>query len=141
MARLTGMRLLPVLLAALALMLPLAGCGGNDDDLGVVPVPAAGENTPGAETPGVPAGASYDVTGAEWQRLEELERFEAAQDYVADHPADCRLAEGSAAADPVRDYADSSLGTDYPLNAPIAELLAEGCAAALQSGESGLAEE
>jgi hypothetical protein len=47
----------------------------------------------------------------------------------------------AAAADPVRRWADVSVGSDYPLNVPIAELLAEGCAAALQSGEQGLAAE
>ncbi|MEO7197303.1 MAG: hypothetical protein ABIZ50_02415, partial [Solirubrobacterales bacterium] len=77
----------------------------------------------------------YDLTGDEWLKLDDLERFTAAQDYVAGHPGECE----GAAADPVRNFTDSSIGTDFPLNVPIAELLAEGCAAALQSGDQGLA--
>lgn len=124
-----------VLLAAalLALALVLGACGG-DDDLGVKPIPAAGQFTPPDKTPGVPSGATYDLTGSEWLNLDDPERFIAAQDYIADHPDVC----GQAAADPVRNYVDSSVGTDYPLNEPMAELLDEGCAAALQSGPQDL---
>lgn len=120
-------------LVALALALALAACGDEEDSGADFP-PAAGELTPSGGTPGVPAGASYGLTGNEWDELEDLERFEATQDFIADNPDECATAAGSAAADPVRDYADTALGTDYPFNAPIAELLAEGCAAALQSG-------
>jgi len=130
-----------VLLAAalIAIALTLGACGDDDESSGIEPIPAAGEFTPPDDTPGVPAGASYDVTGNEWLELEDVERFEAAQDYVADHPRECEGPDGFAAADPVRNYTDSSIGTDFPLTVPIAELLAEGCAAALQSGEGGLA--
>lgn len=117
-----------------ALALALAACGGEDDSSGEFP-PAAGELTPPSGTPGVPPGASYGLTGSEWDELEDLERFEATRDYIADTPDECATAAGSAAADAVRDYADTALGTDYPFNAPMAELLAEGCAAALQSGK------
>jgi hypothetical protein len=116
----------------------LAGCGG-DESTAPQYVPAAGDNTP-METPGVPSGAGYDVSAAEWLELSDGDRLAATTDFVADNPADCSTAEKrSADADPVRDYADASIGTDYPLSAPIAELLAEGCAAALQSGEQNLA--
>lgn len=120
--------------ALLAIAAPLGACGGDDESTGLQPIPAAGEFTPSADTPGVPAGASYDMNGNEWLQLEDLQRFEATQDYVADHPIEC----GKAAADPVRNYVDGSIGTDFPLNVPIAELLAEGCAAALQSGTQDL---
>lgn len=119
----------------LAIAIALGACGGDEESSGVQPIPAAGEYTPSDHTPGVPNGAAYDLTGGEWLKLEDLDRFEAAQDYVADHPGECE----GAAADPVRNYADSSVGTDYPLTSPMAELLAEGCAAALQSGEQDLA--
>lgn len=122
-----------LLALVLALGLGLAACG-DDQDLGVQPLPAAGELTPPNETPGVPSGSTYDVTGSEWLDLEDLERFTATQDYIADHSDEC----GRAAADPVRNYVDASIGTDYPLNEPIAELIAEGCAAALQSGTQDL---
>lgn len=125
-------RYMAATLAALALA--LAACGGEDDSSGEFP-PAAGELTPPSGTPGVPPGAGYDLTGNEWDELEGPERFEATQEYIADNPDECETAAGSAAADPVRDYADTALGTDYPFNAPLAELLAEGCAAALQSGK------
>ena len=126
------------MLIAFALALSGVACGGDDEDSGLEVVPAAGDLTPSADTPGVPPGSSYDLTGNEWVELDDLERFEAAQDFVADNPDACESPDGSAAADPVRDYADSAIGTDYPFNAPMAELLAEGCAAALQSGEQNL---
>ncbi len=136
------MRFAALAAALAALTLALASCG-DEEDLGATTfVPAAGENTPPDTTPGVPAGSTYDVNGNEWLKLADEERFIAAQDYVADHPDECSTGDGrNAAADPVRDWADASIGTDYPLNVPIAELLAEGCAAALQSGEQGLAPE
>ena len=132
-----------LLAAALALVLALAACGGEEDKGATEYVPAAGANTPPDTTPGVPPGSTYDVSGSEWQKLPAEERITAAQDYVADNPDECKNADGrSASADSVRDWADVSLGTDYPLNEPVAELLAEGCAAALQSsGDSELAPE
>lgn len=134
------MRLAALAAAVVSLALALAACG-DEEDLGATTfVPAAGENTPPDTTPGVPPGSTYDVNGNEWLKLSDEQRFIAAQDYVADHPEECRNGDGrDAAADPVRDWADASIGTDYPLNAPIAELLAEGCAAALQSGNQNLA--
>ena len=87
------------------------------------------------QTPGVPAGSTYDVSGSEWLELDADERDRAAADFVADNPDECGEEDAGATAETVRDYADATLGTDYPLNAPVAELLAEGCAAALQSGE------
>ena len=129
-------RLEPLALLAIGGVLAFAGCGDDDEGPeGAQPVPAAGGQTP----PG-PTGEGYDVTAGQWQKLEAEERFEAAQEFVADNPDECTSGEGTAAADPVRDYADASAGTDYPLNAPVGELLAEGCAAALQSGEDDLAE-
>ena len=119
------------------MILALAGCGGDDDPTGPELVPAAGENTP-METPGVPAGASYDVSGSEWLDLDSGERDEAAADFVADNPGPCGEDDPGETSATVRDYADATLGTDYPLNAPVAELLAEGCAAAMQSGEQDL---
>ena len=124
--------------AALLALVPIAGCGGDDESTGPKVVPAAGADTP-METPGVPSGASYDVDGNEWLELGDEKRLAAAGDFVADNPDDCRNPDDRDA-DPavVRDYADASLGTDYPLTAPVSELLAEGCAAALQSGEQDL---
>ena len=124
--------------AALLALLPIAGCGGGDESTGPKVVPAAGADTP-METPGVPSGASYDVTGNEWLELGDEKRLAAAGDFVADNRGECSN-EDNREADPgvVRDYADASLGTDYPLTSPVSELLAEGCAAALQSGEQDL---
>ena len=126
-----------VTIAALALL--VAGCG-DDEDMGATGfVPAAGADTPSGATPGVPEGATYDVTGNEWLDLDDGDRLTAAADYVDDHPEECEAGEGQVAADEkVRDWADVSLGTDFPLNEPVAELLAEGCAAALQSGDGDL---
>lgn len=126
---------------ALAVAFAVAGCGGEEDKGATQFVPAAGENTPPDTTPGVKPGSSYDLNGNEWLKLGDNERFTAAQDYVADHPEECTTGAGTAAADPVRNWADASIGTDFPLNEPIAELLAEGYAAALQSGKQGLAPE
>lgn len=123
----------------IALTLAVAACG-DEESSGTEVRPAAGELTPIGGTPGVPAGAGYDVTGSEWLELEELDRFEAALEFIDDNPDFCTGDRGTAAADPVRDYADASIGTDYPLTDPMAELLAEGCAAALQSGTQDLAE-
>jgi len=129
-------RLLTLGLVALGLM--LSACGEEDDSGDEFP-PAAGELTPSSDTPGVPPGATYDLTGSEWDELEDVERFEATLDYIADNPGECESDEGTAAADPVRDYAEVALGTDYPFNEPMAELLAEGCAAALQGTPQDLA--
>lgn len=123
-------------LIALAAVLALGACGGEPDRGTTEFVPAAGADTP----PAAPQGSSYDLSGSEWLKLPAARRLLAAEDFVADHPGECENADGrAAAASVVRDWADVSLGTDYPLNAPIAELLAEGCAAALQSGEQDLA--
>ena len=112
----------------------VAGCEDDSEEGGLTVKPAAGAETP-METPGVPPGSSYDVSGSEWLELDSGERDQAAEDFVADNPDACSGAEDrQASAKTVRDYADATLGTDYPLNAPVAELLAEGCAASLQSG-------
>lgn len=123
------MRLLALATAALALA--AAACGNEAERGATGYVPAAGAATPDD----APADAAYALSGSRWQRLSAAQRLRAAGDYVADHPGECQR-DGSAAADRavVRDWADVSLGTDYPLDAPIAELLAEGCAAALQDG-------
>lgn len=135
-------RVAAVVTASIALATSLAACGGEQDMGATEYVPAAGANTPPDTTPGVEPGTSYDVTAGEWLKLSRNERITAAWDFVADMPDDCRNGDGREA-DPglVRDWADSSAGTDYPLNVAVAELLAEGCAAALQSGEDGLAPE
>jgi len=127
-------------LAPTVAALALAACGVSDESGATGFVPAAGANTPSAATLGVPPDASYNVTGSEWLKLPAAKRLRAATDYVADHPGICRNGDRrDAAAATVRDWADVSLGTDFPLNVPVAELLAEGCAAALQSGGRDLA--
>jgi len=124
--------------AGVLALLALAGCGDDGDSTGPTVVPAAGENTP-MQTPGVPAGAAYDVSGSEWLELGSDERAAAADEFVADNPDACGEGGAPDTAETVRDFADATLGTDYPLNAPVAELLAEGCAAAMQSGEQDTA--
>jgi hypothetical protein len=120
--------------AAIVAVLAVVGCGDDPEEDGPTVKPAAGADTP-METPGVPPGSSYDVSGSEWLALDSGERDRAAEDFVADNPSACSGGEDrEASAETVRDYADATLGTDYPLNAPVAELLAEGCAASLQSG-------
>jgi hypothetical protein len=116
-----------LLLAALA----LGACGGDENTTGVQVVPAAGKYAQTDDsTPGVPPGSSYDITAREWLDLSDPDRIAAASDYVAANNDVC----GNADPAKVRDYADVSAGADYPLTSPVAELLAEGCAAALQSG-------
>ena len=120
------------LLAAvlLAAVLSLGACG-DEDSTGATVIPAAGEYAQtDATTPGVPADASYDLTAAEWNDLPSDERLDSVADYVADNEDVC----GDSDPARVRDYADVSAGTDYPLTSPVAELLAEGCAAVVQSG-------
>ena len=121
-------RRLPILLACVALA-PLAGCGGGDDPNQSGSVPAAGENTPPAGTPGVPDGAAYDVDGFRWRKLTRAQAFAAAREYIADNPEICEGAE----VDAVSFYVTNSYGTDFPLDIAAADLLSEGCAASLQS--------
>ena len=114
-----------------AIAMIAAGCGGDDDSVeSARVVPAAGELTPPARPAGVPAGATYDLLGNEYLKLSTEKATKAATDFVDDNPDEC---EG---ADPKRvaAYSTTSVGIDYPLTEPIAELLAEGCAADLQSG-------
>lgn len=119
-------RRLPLaLLAAAALA---TGCGGDEERRADQRVPAAGENTP-LTTPGVPDGASYDLTGTEWLELDQGQQFDTAAEFVADNPSRC---EDVATADVVG-YAVVSVGFDFPLTAPVSEALAEGCDAARQS--------
>jgi hypothetical protein len=110
-------------------LLVLAGCGGGDDDTGLQPVPAAGDQTPSGDTPGVPSGASYDLDGNAFLELTGKETFVVARDFVRDHPKDC----GGADAGRVAAYAYTSIGADFPLTAPVADALTEGCEADLQS--------
>ena len=115
--------------AAVLAVAGLAACGGDEDPTGPTIVPAAGEDAQ------VESGdATYDVSGSEWLELSSSARDEAVADFVADNPDDCSAEGREASPGTVRDYADATLGTDYPLNAPVGELLAEGCAASLQSG-------
>ena len=113
-----------------AVLLIAAGCGGDDDSVESAQViPAGGELTPGPRPSNVPAGASYDLTGLEFSKLGTGQATTAAKDYVEFHPKECE----GANPERVAAYAITSVGTDYPLTEPIAELLAEGCAADLQS--------
>jgi hypothetical protein len=114
--------------AAACLGLLAGGCGDEPADQSGA-VPAAGELTPSGRTPGVPSGASYDVNGNEWLKLDAGERQAAASDFVADNPEDCKRAD----AGQVSDYADLVVGTDFPLTEPIAEALGEGCDVTLKS--------
>lgn len=119
------MRLLLAATLTIAL-LALAGCGGDEESTTLDVVPAAGSETP----PSDPSGASYDINGNEYLKLSAKRARAVASDYVEDNPEEC------SGADPARVYAFafSSIGIDYPLTEPIGELLAEGCAADLQSG-------
>lgn len=102
----------------------LTACG-SDEETGATVVPAAGDY---AQTT-TESGAAYDVTAAEWLDLSRSQRLAATEEYVADNEDLC----GDASAARVNDYAEVSAGADYPLTAPVGELLAEGCAAVLQS--------
>lgn len=124
-------RALTVLAAVAALV--AGGCGGGEDPVGANPdtgsMPAAGENTPPAGTPGVPEGAPYDLAGTQWVNLAEDEQTAAADAYVTDNPDRCEGADPEA----VAQYAASSFGVNFPLEVPVADVLAEGCDADLQS--------
>lgn len=117
------MRLAAVTIS-LALCLAFAGCGG-DEETGATVVPAAGDY---AQTT-TESGAAYAITAGQWLDLSGDERLAATADYIVDNEDICR----DAAPERVRDYAEVSAGADYPLTAPVGELLAEGCAAVLQS--------
>src|SRR5690349_2153378 len=109
------MRVLTIAAAA-AVVLVLSACGDDENRGATDFVPAAGEATPPDTTPGVPEGASYDLNGNEWLKLNGDERLTAAEDYVADHPDECTTGDDrSAAGDPVRRWVDGSVGTDFPL--------------------------
>ena len=110
-------------------LLALSGCGGSEEGDPAEVVPAAGENTPPSGTPGVPAGAPYDVDGNGWFKLSKGEQFEAAAAYIEDNPERC----GDAPVDAVAIYVTNSYGLDFPAYVPASEVLAEGCAAAQQS--------
>ena len=118
----------PATLIVLCLLALFAGCGGDEPEA-PQSVPAAGENTPPSGTPGVPAGALYDVDGDGWKRLGKDEQFQAAQAYIDDNPERCGDADNAA----VAIYVTTSYGVDFPTYAPASELLAEGCAADQQS--------
>ena len=115
--------------------LALAACG-EEENHGATVIPAAGKYAQtDATTPGVPPGSSYDITAAEWLKLSDHERLSVATDYVAANDDPCHgISPGGKGPEGVRNYADVSAGSDYPLTAPVAELLAEGCAAVQQSG-------
>jgi hypothetical protein len=121
-----------ITLAAIAVLaaalLAVVGCGDDENAPGAPPgVPAAGENTPPSQTPGVPEGARYDVDGRGWGKLGQSGRFEAASEFINDNPSRC---EGADVGEVVG-WADTSYGLDYPLDTPAAFVLEEGCAAAL----------
>jgi hypothetical protein len=113
--------------AALALA-AIPGCGGGGDE-GPPSVPAAGPDTPPSGSPGVRAGAPYDVDGRGWLELSQAEQFEAAGAFIEDHPERC----ADAAVGSVSFYATNSYGTDFPLDIAAADVLLEGCDAARQS--------
>jgi hypothetical protein len=117
--------------AALAALVLAAGCGGDDEGSAppAEPVPAAGELTPAGGTPGVPRGAEYDLRSTAYLELSAKGTVRVASDYIDDNPEDCKGADpGRVAA-----YTYTAIGTDFPLTAPVAEVLKEGCAADLQS--------
>ena len=116
-------------LTALALTPLLAGCGDDDSGSGVQPLPAAGDLTPSANTPGVPTGASYDLTSGAYLDLDAKATVTVAADYIDDHPKDCEGADAGR----VAAYTFTAAGTDFPLTVPVADVLTEGCAADLQS--------
>lgn len=117
-----------LVIALAALLLLAGGCGGGDESSGVKVIPAAGDQTPPSDR----SVETYDIKGNEYLELEKGGALTAAGDYVDDHPDEC---EG---ADPkeVEAYATVSIGADYPLTALIGEVLAEGCAADLQTGSA-----
>jgi hypothetical protein len=115
-------------LVAIVAAVALSACGGSEEPTSDA-VPAAGENTPPAGTPGVPPGAAYDLDGTAWLKLPQVEQFAAAQAYIDDNAARC---EGADAAD-VATYVTTSYGADFPPDIAAAEVLAEGCDAERQS--------
>ncbi len=109
---------------AISLALALAACGSDEERTTDV-VPAAGKY---AQTTTETA-APYDLTASQWLDLPGSERRDVTEQYVADNEDVC----GDADPGRVEDYAEVSAGADFPLTAPVEELLAEGCAAVLQS--------
>jgi len=124
-------RRLAVLATTLALATGLAACGGDENAPGAPEgVPAAGANTPPSGTPGVPEGASYDVNGYQWRKLNQAQQFKAAQDFIAaNSPGRCKGAQVGQ----VVGYTTDSYGSDFPLDIEASEVLAEGCDASVQS--------
>lgn len=116
-----------------AALLGAAGCGEENPGPTTNPdtgsVPAAGELTPPSGTPGVPSGALYDLDGRHWVKLTQSEQFDAANAYIADNPDICEGADVGI----VVGYTTTSYGNDFPPDIPAADVLSEGCAAALQS--------
>jgi hypothetical protein len=120
------MRLRVLALLASATLL-LGACGEAEPER--QSVPAAGENTPPAGTPGVPGGAPYDLDGRGWRRISPAEAERAAGAYIEDNPDRCRNADPAA----VAEYVTPSYLYDFPLDIPAADVLAEGCDADRQS--------
>ncbi len=109
----------------------LAGCGGSDTTIapGSQNVPAAGAETPPAGTPGVPKDALYNVDGSGWSHLSQKQKFDAANQFIADNPTRCKDVDVGA----VVAYVTDSYFYDFPQTAAASEVLAEGCDASVQS--------
>lgn len=110
------MRALIVICSA-TLALSAAACG-DDQPVGA----DAGERSLEPPPPSI-TGGPYDIAGKAWLRLGPDAREDVAAALIADAGRRCRGADPVA----VAEYATSSYDFDYPLDAPAAEVLAEGC--------------
>lgn len=103
---------------AALLGLSIAGCGDEGGAGGPNGVPAAA-----GDTPAVPPGAPYDLSGRQWSKLSQAEQFLAATAFINDNSDRCKGADvGSVSVFVTKSYAD-----EVAPDVAAAEVLAAGC--------------
>ena len=117
---------LAIAVAASSLLATGLGACGDGGPTGVgETAPIGAESAPGTGAAAAPPGASYDVDGRGWAKLQQVGQYQAATAYVTDNPEACADADVGA----VALYVTGAYGADRKADTPAVELLAEGCEA------------
>lgn len=103
----------------------VAGCGDEDEPTNGAAAPAsetpASDHEPGAPPNGEP---DYEGLGTWWRKLPDDERLASAEDFIADHPAEC----AEVRAVDLERQAGIAFGYDFPDAARTSEVMLETCA-------------